>query len=108
MTSKWIAGAPSDLSSAPTRADGSANPAESTASRLEKGWKEDFKKHMRERIIALSAEVGALRQQTAMAVWEGNVRGAWPVEEYQRLISIESNMISALAQVNLTSRRLQN
>ena len=35
----------------------------------------------RRRLIPLAAQLQALRAQTATAKWEGNLRGAWPVEE---------------------------
>ncbi|EIN05213.1 hypothetical protein PUNSTDRAFT_107508 [Punctularia strigosozonata HHB-11173 SS5] len=90
MMSKWIA--MPDVGNELKGENGTDTPKE-------KSWKNDFRKQMREKIVSISTEIGALRQQTAMAVWEGNIRGAWPVDEYQKLIGIESDMISALAQI---------
>lgn len=53
----------------------------------------------RERVIALAAQVQALKAQTAVAKWEGNIRGVWPVEEYLKLVDTEAEMLAALAQV---------
>ncbi|TDL18689.1 hypothetical protein BD410DRAFT_900749 [Rickenella mellea] len=57
-------------------------------------WAQEF----RSRIIDLSLQVQTLRGQTALARWEGSVRGVWPKEEYDNLVQTESDMISALAQ----------
>lgn len=53
----------------------------------------------RERLIGLAAQIQALRLQTAVAKWEGNIRGVWPIEEYMNLVNTESDMLAAIAQV---------
>lgn len=92
LVSKWIT--TPDVGNELKGANGTDTPKE-------KSWKNDFRKQMREKIVSISTEIGALRQQTAMAVWEGNIRGAWPVDEYQKLIGVESDMINALAQASI-------
>lgn len=51
------------------------------------------------RMIALSQQIQALKLQTMMSRWEGNLRGTWPFKEYMGLIEYESNMLAALQQV---------
>jgi hypothetical protein len=58
-------------------------------------WLQDF----RAKLISLSDQVQSVKQMTELAKWEGSVRGKWPVEEYQRLVDVEYEMISGLAQV---------
>ena len=58
-------------------------------------WAKDF----RQRILPLALQISSLRQQTMTARWEGNIRGAWPAEEYDRLVDKESDILVALAQV---------
>lgn len=58
-------------------------------------WGQDF----RTKLIALADQIGTARQMTELAKWEGSIRGKWPVEEYEKLIQAESEMISGLAQV---------
>ena len=58
-------------------------------------WIDEF----RERVLNLSQQVQGLKIQTALAKWEGNIRGAWPFEEYNRMVQVEEEMIAALAQV---------
>ncbi|KAH9950803.1 hypothetical protein B0H21DRAFT_721769 [Amylocystis lapponica] len=56
-------------------------------------WLPEF----RERFIGLSTQMSMLRTQTNIAKWEGNVRGAWPYEEYMQLVTVQSNMVTSLA-----------
>lgn len=53
----------------------------------------------RRRILAVAEQIQQARVQTAMAVWEGNVRGRWPREDYIKLTSTMSNMTASLSQV---------
>ena len=55
----------------------------------------------RRRIVALALQIANLRMQTNTAWWEGNFRGAWPIEEYFHLIDCESDMLVGLAQVTI-------
>jgi hypothetical protein len=58
-------------------------------------WMREFRK----RLIALADEITTLRGLTEVARWEGSVRGAWPVDEYIRLVDVETEMIAGLAQL---------
>uniref|UniRef100_A0A0W0FWJ3 ER transporter 6TM N-terminal domain-containing protein n=1 Tax=Moniliophthora roreri TaxID=221103 RepID=A0A0W0FWJ3_MONRR len=56
-------------------------------------------KEFRQRLLSLGDEVNAIRGLTALAKWEGNVRGKWPAEDYNDLVETEAEMISPLAQL---------
>ncbi|GJE92380.1 fusaric acid resistance protein-like domain containing protein [Phanerochaete sordida] len=51
----------------------------------------------RRKFLALAAQLQAVKTQTAIARWEGSVRGAWPGDEYMRLASVQTDMMSSLA-----------
>lgn len=57
----------------------------------------------RRRVIAVAQQIQQARVQTAMAIWEGSVRGRWPREEYNKLCSSTSDMVASLAQVGRLS-----
>lgn len=63
-------------------------------------WTSQF----RARLVVLAAQVQGLRTQTAVAKWEGNMRGVWPIDEYNKLVNTESEMLAGLAQVCLAVR----
>lgn len=54
---------------------------------------------LRGKFIALAEQIQDLRLRTAMSKWEGSVRGAWAAEEYNRLLEVESDMLSSLVLV---------
>lgn len=54
---------------------------------------------VREKIIAVAGQLQAVKTQTAIAKWEGSIRGHWPSDEYLRLADIEIDMMSNLALV---------
>ncbi|EGN94526.1 hypothetical protein SERLA73DRAFT_188476 [Serpula lacrymans var. lacrymans S7.3] len=58
-------------------------------------WLSEF----RLRLKALAEQVQSVRQLTDMAKWEGNIRGAWPLKEYNELADAESEMLNAIAQL---------
>ncbi|KAF9261644.1 hypothetical protein L218DRAFT_961130 [Marasmius fiardii PR-910] len=58
-------------------------------------WVREF----RERLFGLAEEVTAIRGLTALAKWEGSIRGRWPAEDYCTLIEVQADMISPLAQL---------
>jgi hypothetical protein len=60
-------------------------------------WMNDF----RVKLVALADQIQAAQQMTELAVWEGSIRGKWPIEEYRALIEGEFEMIGSLAQVHL-------
>jgi len=58
-------------------------------------WTKDF----RIKLITLADQIQCTKQMTDLALWEGNIRGKWPAEEYRALIDAESEMITGLAQL---------
>jgi len=65
-------------------------------------WGNEF----RSRFIPLATQLQALRAQTTVAKWEGNLRGVWPFEEYNALLDKEYEMLSSLAQLSSALRHL--
>ena len=63
--------------------------------RRERKWVQSF----REKILPLAQQMQGLKRQTLTAKWEGNLRGAWPIEEYITLVEKEFDMLAALTQV---------
>lgn len=59
----------------------------------------DWVPEFRRRVVAVAQEIQQARIQTAMAVWEGNVRGRWPREDYNKLCNTMSDMVASLTQV---------
>ena len=57
----------------------------------------------RRNLGAVALQVGNLKDTARLARWEGNVRGHWPYAEYDRLVDVEQEMISVLAQVSRVS-----
>ncbi|KAI0777718.1 hypothetical protein BD413DRAFT_519071 [Trametes elegans] len=51
---------------------------------------------LRAKFIGLSEQIQDLRVRTAMSKWEGNIRGSWPIEDYSRLLEVESDMLHSL------------
>jgi len=58
-------------------------------------WTSDFLT----RLVAQAQEINTIRDLTRLARWEGNIRGAWPSEEYFRLAEVQTEMVSGLAQL---------
>lgn len=56
-------------------------------------WVQDF----REKIIAVAQQLQTLKMQAAIARFEGNIRGAWPSKEYNKLVEVETEMTANLA-----------
>jgi hypothetical protein len=55
---------------------------------------------IRAKIVTIALELQALRQQTALAKWEGSIRGAWPFDEYMRLADEETRIMTSLSLVS--------
>ena len=72
----------------------------SDASRSPKGSIAD--PAMRERFLALAQQIQAVKIQTMIAKWEGSIRGVWPGEEYLKLATVQSDMMSSLALVRVS------
>ncbi|GJJ13910.1 hypothetical protein Clacol_008167 [Clathrus columnatus] len=47
----------------------------------------------------VGAKIQLLKLRTNVARWEGSFRGRWPAKEYKRLNTVESEMLSYLAQL---------
>lgn len=56
-------------------------------------------KAFRLRLVAVTLQILAGKQQMMLASWEGNVRGRWPQDEYAKLIEIQEDMIGVLSQL---------
>ena len=56
-------------------------------------------KPFRRRLVAVTAQVHAGKQQMMLATWEGNIRGRWPKDEYFKLLQVQEEMIAVLSQV---------
>ncbi len=56
-------------------------------------------KSFRARLIAVSSQVIAGKEQMMLAAWEGSIRGRWPHEEYTELTEVQEEMIAVLSQV---------
>jgi aromatic acid exporter family member 2 len=59
------------------------------------GWVKPF----RRRLIAVTAQIQAGKQQMMLASWEGSIRGRWPRDEYIKLTEVQEEMIAVLSQV---------
>lgn len=53
----------------------------------------------RTRLLALAEEMHTIRELTALARWEGSIRGKWPAAKYTQLLDVQVEMIASLAQV---------
>ena len=56
-------------------------------------------KPFRRRLVAVTAQIQAGKQQMMLASWEGNIRGRWPKHEYVKLTEVQEEMIAVLSQV---------
>jgi len=56
-------------------------------------------KPFRRRLVAVTAQMQAGKQQMMLASWEGSIRGRWPKDEYIKLIQVQEKMIAVLSQV---------
>ena len=60
----------------------------------------DWVAGVRAKIVGLAAQLQALKQQTALAKWEGSIRGAWPIEDYMKLAEEETKIMANLSLVS--------
>jgi len=51
-------------------------------------------------LAAVALQLQNLKETARGARWEGNVRGHWPYEEYNRLVDVQEEMVAVLAQVS--------
>ena len=57
----------------------------------------------RSNLGAVALQVRNLQDTAKLARWEGNVRGHWPYAEYDRLVDVQQEVISVLAQASRIS-----
>ena len=87
LTSLWLsAGEPFDMS----REKGTLE---------EREWPQD----LREKFIYIAEQLQDLRMRTVMSKWEGNIRGAWPFEDYMKMVEVQNDMLSSLVLVSWTA-----
>jgi hypothetical protein len=53
----------------------------------------------RSELSVVTLQLRSLKETASYARWEGNLRGHWPYEEYNKLIDIQQEMVSVFAQV---------
>ncbi|ELU39305.1 hypothetical protein AG1IA_06671 [Rhizoctonia solani AG-1 IA] len=53
----------------------------------------------RAKLISVAGALSAQKMQMATIKWERNIRGGWPAEHYEKLLEIQSKMLSDLIQV---------
>ncbi|KAF7792650.1 hypothetical protein EIP86_003747 [Pleurotus ostreatoroseus] len=51
----------------------------------------------RDRLIALSGQIQAVKVSTMLAKWEGSIRGKWPSDQYAKLADVQGEMVANLA-----------
>lgn len=59
-------------------------------------WFADFRKL----VMPVANQLRSLHVATENAAWEGSFRGKWPRHEYERLLDLESEIMSALVQLS--------
>lgn len=102
LMSVWITDAP-PTSDAKTRTEADEALADkegyhlSVAPTVNAPWADTFRK----KTIALAEQLQAMSMATAMAKFEGNIRGAWPADLYNKLLSHERDLLAALGQVRV-------
>ncbi|KAF8525171.1 hypothetical protein BU17DRAFT_62876 [Hysterangium stoloniferum] len=60
-----------------------------------RSWSDKFRKDF----TKVGVEIQGLKVRTSLARWEGSIRGAWPVKEYEELNNVESDMLFYIAQL---------
>jgi Aromatic acid exporter family member 2 len=50
-------------------------------------------------MTAVALQLNDLKETARLARWEGNVRGHWPYEEYNKLVDVQQEMVTLLSQV---------
>lgn len=102
LMSTWIHNGPGrrDSESADGR-DGNNTEKASTMNSVSPGFQTKWTKSFREQALQLFEQLEAMQVSTAMAKFEGSIRGAWPADEYQKLIQHEHDMLAAFGQVRL-------
>jgi hypothetical protein len=93
--SSWISMS-SDLPQSETDdQDGNHDVSTGASQKLKTDWLAEY----RTRLLSIASQIQELRGQTQIAKWEGNIRGKWPIEEYEVLVESSWEMLAALAQL---------
>jgi len=58
-------------------------------------WTNSFRKN----VTAIALQLRDLKETARLARWEGNVRGHWPYEEYNKLVDVQQEMVTVLSQL---------
>lgn len=58
---------------------------------------QDFVASYRDKLIGIAAQIQMVKGSTAIAKWEGSIRGSWPHDDYMRLANVQSEMVVSLA-----------
>ncbi|KAJ7054138.1 hypothetical protein C8F01DRAFT_1164075 [Mycena amicta] len=61
----------------------------------------------RQRLLAMAVELQTVRELTQLAHWEGSIRGKWPAQLYTKLVNIELDMLTVLAQLGTSLTHLE-
>ncbi|KAK7002342.1 hypothetical protein R3P38DRAFT_2729656 [Favolaschia claudopus] len=86
------------------RDDDDSNVVDATNRGLQSAWPAAF----RSQLLALGDGLHTIRELTELAKWEGSIRGKWPAKEYMRLVDVQVEMISVLAQLATSLSHLES
>ena len=64
-----------------------------------KGASPAWARKIRKKVLTLAEQVQGLRAQIATAGFEGNIRGAWPADDYNKLCDCTADMLASFFQV---------
>ncbi|CAE6480532.1 unnamed protein product, partial [Rhizoctonia solani] len=60
---------------------------------------EKWQPAFRAKLVSVAGALGAQKVQMATIKWERNIRGGWPAEHYEKLLEIQTKMLSDLIQL---------
>ncbi|KZT25917.1 hypothetical protein NEOLEDRAFT_1132953 [Neolentinus lepideus HHB14362 ss-1] len=66
---------------------------------LDDATSESWSAFFRADIVSIAEQLQTLKGMTAIAKWEGGIRGRWPFEEYDRLVDVQIQMLGNLGQL---------
>ncbi|QRV93943.1 hypothetical protein RhiJN_21961 [Ceratobasidium sp. AG-Ba] len=94
LISSWLAGEEKEEDK---RAKGELSPEDEKRplSRPYAKWAPGF----RAKLLSVAGHLGAQKMQMRTIKWERNIRGGWPAEHYEKLIEIQTTMVSDLIQL---------
>ncbi|KAF7303825.1 hypothetical protein MIND_00612300 [Mycena indigotica] len=73
-----------------------------TVQPVKQAWVASFRK----RLLAVAVELQTVRELTGLARWEGSIRGKWPAEQYEKLVNVQLDMLTILAQLGVSLTQL--